>query len=51
MNCTKYNKIKQKTLRNVQLQHIIHSQNMRLYRKFFILKTSMRVKLGSRLNY
>lgn len=44
MNCTKYNKIKQKTLRDVQLQHIRHSQNMRLYRKFFILKTSMRVK-------
>ena len=43
MNCTKYNKIKQNTLRNIQLQHIRYSQNMRLYRRFFILKTSMRV--------
>ena len=27
MNRTKYNKIKQNTLRNVQLQHIKYSQN------------------------
>ena len=44
MNCTKYKKIKQNTLRNIQLQYIRLSQNMRLYRRFFILKTSMRVK-------
>ena len=44
MNCTKYNKIKQNTLRNIQLQHVKYSQNIRLYRRFFILKTSMRVK-------
>ena len=44
MNYTKYKNIKQNTLRNIQLQYIRLSQNMRLYRRFFILKTSMRVK-------